>query len=242
MQAPQQTGMALSPESITAAITCRAVTRRFKRSTEMLALDSIDVVIARGESVAVTGPSGSGKTTLLHILAGLDRPTSGTVEVLGERLDQLSESRLAAFRASKVGLVFQESHLIPRLTALENVVLARLPGRAASSLVAEAADCLAAVGLGHKQDVAASDLSGGERQRVGIARALVGHPSLVVADEPTGNLDHAATLQVISLLAALRTRHEFTCLVATHNPTVAESMDRVIELNAGQIVSGHGTI
>jgi putative ABC transport system ATP-binding protein len=217
--------------------TCELTRAYAGRPTRVVALDSITLTIAAGESVAVVGPSGSGKTTLLNLLSGLDRPTSGDIEVLGYKLNAMSEGALTTFRSRNVGFVFQESYLLAGLTALENVMVGRLPTMPRRQLEGEARACLEAVGLGSKRSAAPSELSGGERQRVGIARALVGRPSLVVADEPTGNLDEHNTSNLLALLQAARVTYEYTLVLATHNRWVAESMGRVIELREGRLAS-----
>jgi putative ABC transport system ATP-binding protein len=191
------------------------------------------------QRVAITGPSGSGKTTLVNLIAGLDRPTSGSIRVLGQDLGELSESQLTAHRAHHVGLVFQDPHLLPGLTATENVVAARLPWAKGSVLEPRARALLAQVGLEHRADFPPARLSGGERQRVGIARALLGAPALLMADEPTGNLDGVATVAFLSLLAGLRASMGLTLIVATHDPLVAASATRVLRLRDGRDDGGH---
>jgi putative ABC transport system ATP-binding protein len=213
-----------------------AVSKSFAAPTTSIdVLTEVSLEVGRGESIAVTGPSGSGKTTLLNIVAGLDRPTGGTVITLGRRLAGLRERQLAAFRAGCLGLVFQDPHLLPGLTALENVVAAKLPWRPRRELVAQARELLDAVGLGHRVDFPPARLSGGERQRVGIARALVGRPLLLLADEPTGNLDAATTEELLALLTSLRERFELTFVVATHDRTVAGTVDRIVRLVDGRL-------
>jgi ABC-type lipoprotein export system ATPase subunit len=218
------------------AVRASQLTRNFAtRSTKLIAVDSIDLTIGVGESVAVIGPSGSGKTTLLNLLSGLDRPTAGEVEVLGHRLEIMSERALTRFRYQSVGFVFQESYLLAGLTALENVMVGRLPTMPRRLLEVEARASLEAVGLSSRTSASPGELSGGERQRVGIARALVGRPRLVVADEPTGNLDQHNTENLLALLQATRVNYEYTLVVATHNPEVAKRMGRVIELRKGKL-------
>ena len=220
------------------AVRASGLTRVHGRaSANLVALDSLTLTIAAGESIAVVGPSGSGKTTLLNLLSGLDRPTSGDIEVLGHKLNTMSESALTAFRARNIGFVFQESYLLAGLTALENVMVGRLPTMPRRRVEAEARALLEAVGLGARSSAAPGELSGGERQRVGIARALVGRPKLVVADEPTGNLDEYNTANLLALLDASRVTYEFTLVVATHNTLVAGRMGRLIELREGRIAS-----
>lgn len=218
------------------AIELRAVSRRYVSGGGVVeALRDVDLVVASEATVAVTGPSGSGKTTLLNIIAGLDRPSSGTVRVLGVDLATAAERGLAAFRARNVGLVFQESHLLPGLTALENVVIGRLPWGRRRELERNARELLDAVGLSHRVDHPPARLSGGERQRVAIARALLGKPSLLVADEPTGSLDAATTDEILDLLNRLRSELSLTMVLATHDPAVAALAERVIKVRGGRI-------
>ena len=219
-----------------AAVEVRALSRRYPGlDRPIVALREVTASVERSEMVAVMGPSGSGKTTLLNLIAGLDRPTSGEVTVLGRALNVLSERQLTAFRASCIGFIFQDPHLLPGLTAWENVVVRGLPWRARGQLATEARALLEAVGMREREDFPPSKLSGGERQRVGIARALLGHPPVLLADEPTGNLDEAATRELLSLVADLRRRFDLTVIVATHDEVVAEAADRVEQLWDGEI-------
>jgi ABC-type lipoprotein export system ATPase subunit len=199
-------------------------------------LEGLDLEIAKGDFLALMGPSGSGKTTLLNLIGGLDRPTLGVVVTLGNRLNDLSERELTAFRANALGLVFQDPHLLPGLSALENVVAARIPWQARRVLEREARGLLEAVGLRERMDFPPARLSGGERQRVGIARSLLGKPPLLLADEPTGNLDAVTTVEVLDLLAQLRADLGLTMIVVTHDATVASRADRVVRLAGGQIM------
>jgi putative ABC transport system ATP-binding protein len=231
---------AVETDAASSAIRVRSLSRRFNwDGGSVTALTNIDLDIEAGEAVALMGPSGSGKTTLLNLIGGLDRPTSGSIITLGNKLDQMSESQLTAFRARSVGIVFQDPHLLPGFTALDNVVLSRLPWRPIDGLRAEAQSLLIEVGLGDRLKHASGRLSGGERQRVGIARALVGAPALLLADEPTGNLDISTTAAIVTLLRQLRRAHQLTILVATHDPEVASLADRVVRLSGGSI-SSHG--
>lgn len=201
-------------------------------------LRGITFDLRRGEVVALMGPSGSGKSTLLGIVAGLDRPTSGTVLLDGTDIANLPERELGSLRARKVGMVFQSYNLIPTLTALENVQLPLfVPGRNGHDRD-RATTLLAEVGLGHRLAHRPSQLSGGEQQRVAVARALVVDPPLLVADEPTGNLDSETGAALIRLLLDLRERLGTTVLVATHNDGVARQADRVLRLRDGCLVEG----
>jgi putative ABC transport system ATP-binding protein len=202
-----------------------------RRHGEVAALDRLDLDVERGEWLSVTGPSGSGKTTLLNLLAGLDRPTAGSVEVDGEEVSRLEGSALARYRRERVGLVFQEFHLIPYLCALDNVMLAQHVHSLADEQQATAA--LVRVGLGHRLRHLPAQLSGGEKQRVCVARSLINHPALLLADEPTGNLDAASETQVLALLAELHAAGQ-TLVVVTHNPHVALRGDRTLRLEHGR--------
>ena len=212
------------------------VTRRYETGERtVLALDAVDLRVKRGAAVAIMGPSGSGKTTLLNLIAGLDRPTSGTVMILGTDIRSASERELAAYRAGKLGLVFQDPHLLAGLTALENLVAARLPWGAWKDLAVKARGLLTELGLGDRLDAPPSRLSGGERQRVGLARALMGDPELLLADEPTGNLDAATTDELLAVLGRVRRDHDLTIVLATHDPAVAAFADRIVHLAGGKV-------
>jgi len=198
-------------------------------------LRGIDLHVADGETVALLGPSGSGKSSLLAVLAGLERPTAGEVRVAGQDLAALSEDALAVARRGRVGIVLQAFHLLPTMTALENVAVPlELAGEAQAFARAEAE--LAAVGLAHRGAHYPAQLSGGEQQRVAIARALVGRPPLVFADEPTGNLDAATGAAVMDLLFARQAERGTTLLVITHDAGLAARCQRVVELADGRIV------
>ena len=200
----------------------------------------VTMTVARGELVAVVGPSGSGKTTLLHLMAALDRPTSGEVRVAGQALGTLSDRRLSGLRAHRLGVVFQQFFLLESLSAVDNVatgLLYRGVAGAARRRLARAA--LERVGLGHRLRHRPSELSGGERQRVAIARALVGRPEVVLADEPTGNLDSGASADLVALLRALN-QEGVTLVVVTHDQSVAAAMTRQVELHDGQVVRDSG--
>lgn len=211
-------------------IDVRDLDRRYGR---LAALDGVSLRVREGEWLVVMGPSGSGKTTLLNALAGLDRPTGGRIAVAGTELSGLSSRELARFRRRTVGLVFQEFHLIPYLTALENVMLAQYVHSLTDP--EEARQALERVGLGERVEHLPSELSGGEKQRVCVARALINHPRLLLADEPTGNLDEANERQVLEIFRGLHRRGQ-TLVVATHNPEIAALADRVLRLEHGRAV------
>ncbi|MFO1517149.1 MAG: ATP-binding cassette domain-containing protein [Lysobacterales bacterium] len=199
-------------------------------------LDGVDLAVAQGASLAIVGASGSGKTTLLGLLAGLDTPTRGEVVLAGERLGALDEEGRAALRRRLVGFVFQSFHLLPALTAEENVMLPlELDGRAEARRPAR--DALDAVGLAHRLHHYPHQLSGGEQQRVALARAFVNAPRLLFADEPTGNLDAHTGRAVSDLLFALNRSHGTTLVLVTHDPILAARCDALLRLDAGRIVT-----
>ena len=200
------------------------------------AVDGVDLDVAPGETVAVMGPSGCGKSTLLHLLGGLDRPTSGEVSVAGRRLDRQGERALARTRRSDVGFVFQAFHLMEELTAVENVELpGLLAGHPRRTARRQAVLLLERVGLVDRAGFLPSQLSGGQRQRVAIARALANEPLVVLADEPTGNLDTAATLDVLRLFDSLHDAGQ-TLVVVTHDARIAATADRMISMRDGAFV------
>jgi putative ABC transport system ATP-binding protein len=200
-------------------------------------LRGITFDLQRSEMVALMGPSGSGKSTLLGIVAGLDRPTSGEVILDGQEIGDLSERRLAALRARKVGMVFQSYNLIPTLTALENVQLPLYAPGHNGAHPDRARDLLGEVGLSHRLHHRPSQLSGGEQQRVAVARALVAHPPLLIADELTGNLDSETGETLMRLLLDLKDQLGTTILLATHNSAVASHADRLLLLHDGRFVT-----
>ncbi len=199
-------------------------------------LRDITFALPAGEAAAIVGPSGSGKTSLLMVLAGLERASSGSVRVAGQDLSALTEDQLARFRRAHVGIVFQAFHLIPGMTALENVMVPlELAGRRDAEATARAA--LAAVGLSHRLASLPATLSGGEQQRVALARALAPRPSLLLADEPTGNLDRAAGAAVIDLLFSLHAQAGSTLLLITHDPALAGRCRRTLTIEDGRLAS-----
>jgi putative ABC transport system ATP-binding protein len=211
------------------------VSRSYRRGAdEVRALDHVSLQVPAGRFVALMGPSGSGKSTLLHILAGLDRPSSGQVVVAGQRLNDLSDDELAAFRARHVGFVFQFFNLIPVLSARGNVELPLLLTRLSRAERRERAErALRIVGLGERLEHMPNQLSGGEQQRVAIARAVVSDPEIVVADEPTGDLDAQNAVATLRLLRELRSEFGKTVVMVTHDPRGAEYVDEIHHLDKG---------
>jgi ABC-type lipoprotein export system ATPase subunit len=218
-------------------IIARDLGRTYRIGKRLLdVLRGVNLEVARGDFLALRGASGAGKSTLLHLLGGLDVPDAGEISFAGKNLATLSAAKLASFRNFKVGFVFQAYHLLPELTALENVCL---PARIARVSVADAAkrgrELLARVGLGERIEHRPNELSGGEQQRVAIARALINSPELLLADEPTGNLDSKTGGEIIELLKSLRVEKNTTLIIATHDARVAAHAERVIELADGRI-------
>jgi putative ABC transport system ATP-binding protein len=200
------------------------------------AVDGVDLEVEAGETVAVMGPSGCGKSTLLHLLGGLDRPSGGEISLAGRRLDRMGEKALARMRRTAVGFVFQAFHLMEELTAVENVELpALLAGGSPRAARRRAADLLDRVGLADRARFLPSALSGGQRQRVAVARALSNQPLVVLADEPTGNLDSAATAEVLRLFDSLHQSGQ-TLLIVTHDERIAATADRLISMRDGAFV------
>ena len=208
--------------------------RQGKQGVEVLR--GIDLTVAEGEFVALVGPSGSGKTTLMQLIGGLDKPSAGSVKIGGAALESFSDARLSAFRRQKLGFVFQFFHLLPTLSAEENVCLPLLlDGRSHGDVAPRAAELLERMGLGHRKHHRPDQLSGGEMQRVAIARALVADPLLVLADEPTGNLDSKTGRIVLELFRDTVKERGQTVIMVTHDPRAAELADRVIGIKDGLV-------
>jgi len=225
------------------ALECRSLRKEFPTGSEHLSvLAGVDLSVESGEFVAILGPSGSGKTTLLGLLAGLDRPTAGEVLLEGRRIDDRSEDELAVLRRGRVGFVFQSFQLLGNLTALENVCLP-LELTGVDDARERSIELLREVGLGDRLHHFPAQLSGGEQQRVALARAFASEPSVLFADEPTGNLDAETGHRVLSVLERLRARRGTTLVLVTHDPDVAARADRRIHLRSGRIerIEGNGT-
>ena len=203
--------------------------------TEVRALDGVDLTVEKGEFVAVVGTSGSGKSTLLHMLGGLDRPTGGTVTVDGRELSAMRDEALTIFRRRKIGFVFQNYNLVPVLNVYENIVLPiQLDGKAPDRGYVD--QIIETLGLGNKLQNLPNNLSGGQQQRVAIARALAAKPAIILADEPTGNLDSATSLDVMGLLKVTAQKFSQTIVMITHNEELAQMADRIIRIEDGRIV------
>jgi ABC-type lipoprotein export system ATPase subunit len=206
------------------------------RDTAAAVLSNISLSVSAGQAMAIVGPSGSGKSTLLNLIGALDRPTAGTVRLDGRDLTTLSPTELAEIRRSRIGFVFQQHHLLPQCTVLENVLLPALAsGPVGAELSNRAVELLGRVALADRADDRPPLLSGGERQRVALARALINAPSLLLADEPTGSLDRQTSESLIELLAELNRSEGTTLIVVTHSPDLAGRMDRVMELRDGTL-------
>jgi putative ABC transport system ATP-binding protein len=220
-----------------AAIELRGITKRYGigDGREVRAADDVSLSIAQGAFVALTGASGSGKSTLLHLIGALERPDSGAVLASGTDVTALRGAALAAYRRT-VGFVFQRYNLLPALTALDNVIAPLLPYRTTFNKRERGRQLLAAVGLAGREQSLPAKMSGGEQQRVAIARALMNTPALLLADEPTGNLDSANATEILQLLATLREQREMTIVLGTHDPQVAAHAERLIRLRDGAVI------
>ena len=207
--------------------------------TEVRALDGVNMSVQSGEFVAIVGTSGSGKSTLLHMLGGLDRPTSGSVTVDGQKLFDLSDEALTIFRRRKIGFVFQAYNLVPVLSVYENIVLPlQLDGRSVDTAFLD--DVVQALGLGEKLSSLPNQLSGGQQQRVAIARALAAKPAIILADEPTGNLDSKTSQDVLGLIKVTSQKYAQTTVMITHNEEIAQMADRIVRIEDGRIVGNVG--
>jgi len=227
----------IAPETV---LELAEVTKSYAAEPPVLALAGVSFTVDRGELVAIVGPSGSGKSTLLHLMGTLDRPSSGVVRLTGLDVAQLTDRELSALRATRIGFVFQQFFLAEHATVLENVADGLLySGASASARRTQAAEALARVGLTHRAGFRPTQLSGGELQRVAIARALVGQPAIVLADEPTGNLDSATGAAIVALLEALHAGGA-TIVVITHDRDLAARLPRQVEMLDGRIVTDTG--
>jgi putative ABC transport system ATP-binding protein len=219
-------------------ITLSGVTKTFDGKRTVTALQDVDLQIAKGEMVSLIGPSGSGKSTMLNLIGALDRPTAGWIEIDGQRLDGLDDDGLTRVRRDKIGFIFQFFNLLPTLNCVENVALPlHLRGWARKKSVERARELLDLVQLGQRIDHLPDELSGGERQRVAIARALAVYPPVLLADEPTGNLDSTTGADILALIRDLHQRLNATVLIVTHDQNVARSCSRTIALRDGRVVS-----
>jgi len=217
------------------------LTKSFKSGGKVLTvLEEVSFSIHKGDTVAIVGPSGSGKTTLLGLCAGLDRATSGSVEINGKRIDQLSEDQRASIRNQHVGFIFQNFQLLPTLTALENVMVP-LELRGEKNIRKQAMDLLEKVGLADRHHHYPSQLSGGEQQRIALARAFSNRPEILFADEPTGNLDEDTGIKVEKLLFDLNRETGTTLVLVTHDLELARKTQRVIQLKGGKVIADKGT-
>lgn len=230
-------GDAVSASNAGSAYELQGVERTYNRGGAMVrAVRGVSLSIAPGEMVAFEGPSGSGKSTLLQLLGCLEVPTAGQLRFFGQEVAHLSDSELTAIRAHEIGFVFQQFNLIPTLTATENVAIAMVPNKVPhEQRAARARSLLERVGLGHRFDHLPSRMSGGEQQRVAIARALANSPKVVIADEPTGNLDSETANEVIALISELHREQKVTVIVATHDEEIAKNAERRVRLRDGAV-------
>ena len=222
-----------------ASVTCRDLCKTFTQGEEIIVgLDKVSITIEEGSFVCLSGPSGSGKTTLLNAIGGLDQPDSGEITIGEQQVDQMSKAQLADMRLHEIGFVFQAYNLIPVLTALENVeFVMQVQGREVAERRPEALALLEEVGLKGMEDRLPSQLSGGQQQRVAVARAIVSKPALVLADEPTANLDSKTSAQLMDLFVELNQRRNITFVIATHDVRIMAYCKRLIKMQDGQIVS-----
>ncbi len=220
-------------------IECRGLTKRYRKGTnDITPLEALDLEVEPAEFLALMGPSGSGKTTLLNLLAGVDSPSEGELRIGGENLTRLSRSQLTRWRAEHVGYIFQLYHLMPVLTAFENVELPLLlRPLSRKERIRRVEAVLELVSLGDRMDHRPNELSGGQEQRVAIARALVADPPLLVADEPTGDLDRESATAILDLLKRLASDHQKTIVMVTHDPRAAAAADRQLHLEKGRLVN-----
>lgn len=221
-------------------IELRGVSKTYKMGDEVIhALDNVDLKIEQGEFVAIVGPSGSGKSTLANVIGGLDEPDAGQVLVDDQNLAKTDDNTLSAYRNKKVGFVFQTFNLQPTYTALENVALPLIFAyKSRKERKVKAAECLRMVGLDDRMNHHPGELSGGQRQRVSIARALVSDPQIIIADEPTGNLDSQKSGEIMTLLHKLNRERKLTLIVITHDEIVAKQADRIIAIHDGKVGRG----
>lgn len=217
------------------------VTRRYGDAGPFV-LDDVSLTVNAGESLAIVGPSGCGKSTLLNIIGTLDRPTSGNVLLNGSDVTQLDDAALATVRNREVGFIFQEHHLLPQCSAMENVLIPALGGKGVTGAVRQrASDLLNRVGLSERKDHLPGAMSGGERQRVAVVRALINEPSLLLADEPTGSLDRASADALAQLLIELNRERNISLIVVTHAPSLAAHMQQVVALSDGKLAPAEAT-
>ena len=228
-------GKDLSPAGAAALLRAEKLRKVFHSGeTELTVLSGVELAVAQGEMVAIVGPSGSGKSTLLHLLAALDTPTSGAIYFAGHSLETLTDAEVADFRNRRAAFVWQRHHLLPDFSAAENVAMPLLlRGTSAAEAMRAARQWLEEVGLAARADHRAGELSGGEQQRVAIARALVGEPELLLADEPTGDLDEGNAEAIFELMQSLHRSHRLTTILATHNLALARRCHRILQLEHG---------
>ena len=211
----------------------------YKKYDQLVVLKGVDISINKGEIVSIVGSSGAGKSTLLHILGTLDTADKGTINLNGQKIESLSTRKLAAFRNTHIGFVFQFHHLLPEFTALENVCIPGwIAGTKKTDVIIRATELLKTLGLGNRLENKPNQLSGGEQQRVAVARALINNPSIVMADEPTGNLDSANAKELHQLFIDLRNQFNQTFLIVTHNEELAKMSDRILIMKDGVMVNG----